>query len=93
MPTSIALRHAADQLERSAGALEPALERPQRMLTPQVWRGAAADRVRSELDEMRGILRAVGGSLHALAAELGRRAGQLDAQAALAERAGARRPS
>lgn len=94
MPTPLALRHAADTLRRSAHVLGPTLDKARRALTPGVWRGDAADRVRNELEEMRSTLRSVADALLGLADDLSRQAGQLDVQAALdkqCESVGARR--
>jgi hypothetical protein len=82
MPTAVDLRRAAEQLHRSSRALDALVERARRTLTADVWRGAASDRTRDSIDEMRGVLHAVSGALTLTANELERDAGVLDRAAA-----------
>jgi|GEM_PF-3933153 uncharacterized protein YukE len=81
MPTPLELRDAAKRLRHSGHSLDTVLDRSRPMLTPDVWRGAASERARDELETLRAVLHGVAAAVLATSASLEREAVALEALA------------
>jgi uncharacterized protein YukE len=78
--TPAALRRSAAELSRQAEVVTTALDRVRGGVTPEVWRGPAADRFAAELATQRARLHAAADDLRRTAVTLHARADHIEAQ-------------